>query len=368
MANKILIVDDADLSREKLAKIMSTEYEVIQAANGVQAIGELKKYGEEICAVILDVVMPEMDGFAVLFRMQAAGFLETIPVIFMSESYTPEMETKGFEMGVSDFVRKPFNAFIVRKRVKNVVQLYEFRRQMQAKVKEQKNMIQSQYKMLQQQAEKLQENNSNIIEALGSIVEYRNLESGNHIKRVKGFTQILARQLMEDYPEYHITEEKIAVITAASALHDVGKVAIPDNILLKPGKYTPEEFEYMKSHTTRGCDLLDSIGNIWDERYSIACRDICRFHHERYDGNGYPDGLAGDEIPISAQIVSIADVYDALTSERVYKTAIDRNKSFQMIINGECGVFNPKLLESFRNAREKLEELEEHFHETDDGE
>ena len=196
-----------------------------------------------------------------------------------------------------------------------------------------------------------------MIDILGTVVEYRNLESGQHIERVKGYTKLLAEQLMKDYPEYGLTSDKVSVITSASALHDIGKIAIPDAILMKPGKLTQEEFEYMKSHTTKGGEILNSIKNVWDEEYGKVSYEICRHHHERYDGRGYPDGLKGEQIPLSAQIVSIADVYDALVNERVYKSAFSKEKAFQMIVTGECGVFSPKLLDCFWNARRAFERL-----------
>ena len=195
------------------------------------------------------------------------------------------------------------------------------------------------------------------MDVLGTVVEYRNLESGEHIKRVKEFTNILAEKAAEKYPEYGLTPEKIAVIVAASPLHDIGKIAIKDSVLLKPGRLTDEEFEYMKSHTIRGCELLDSIKEDWNDDTMKYAYEICRHHHERYDGKGYPDGLVGDEIPICAQLVSVADVYDALVNERCYKDAFSKEDAYRMIITGECGVFSPKLMESFRKVRPAFEKL-----------
>ena len=204
---------------------------------------------------------------------------------------------------------------------------------------------------------KLRENNQQIIDMLGTVVEYRNLESGEHIKRVKGYTGILAECAMKEYPEYGLTEEKIHTIVAASSLHDIGKITIPDSILLKPGRLTEDEYEYMKSHTIRGCELLDEIDQEWEPDYKKVSYEICRHHHERYDGKGYPDGLKGEEIPISAQLVSVADVYDALVNERCYKDAYSPDEAYRMIINGECGVFSPKLMEVFRKVRRDFEEM-----------
>lgn len=230
---------------------------------------------------------------------------------------------------------------------------------LEEKVEKQSEMMKRQYKLLLQQAEKLRESNIRIIEILGTVVECRNLESGEHIKRVKGFTKILAESLMREYPEYKLTPQCVEIISATSALHDIGKISISDSILLKPGKLTDEEYEYMKSHTTRGCEILENIKDVWDEKFHETGYKICRYHHERYDGSGYPDGLAGDDIPIEAQIVSVADVYDALISERVYKEAYAPEEAYRMIITGECGVFSPKLLECFKKVKKEFE----HFHE-----
>jgi putative two-component system response regulator len=299
--------------------------------------------------------MPEMDGFAVLEVMQEKKWMDKIPVLVISGEGSIKIEKRCFEYGISDFIRKPFDNKLVKKRVKNMVDLFLYKNHLEEKVEKQTETLRRQYKMLQMQAEKLQQSNKKIIGILGTVVESRNLESGEHIRRVEGFTRILAAYLVKDYPEYGLTEKDAEMIASASPLHDIGKIAIPDHILLKPGKLTKEEFEYMKSHTTRGSDILKQIEGVWDDEYGKLTHDICRHHHERYDGKGYPDGLKGEEIPISAQIVSIADVYDALVSERVYKSAFSKDDAFHMIVNGECGIFSPKLLECFRHARKEFE-------------
>jgi putative two-component system response regulator len=226
---------------------------------------------------------------------------------------------------------------------------------LEEKVEKQTETLQKQYKLLKLQADNLKKSNERIIDMLGTMVEYRNLESGKHIHRVKKYTQILATEFMNEYPESNLTPEKITVIVSASPLHDIGKIAIPDTILLKPGRLTDREYDYMKSHTLSGCEILDTIKDAWDEEYWKISREICRSHHERFDGSGYPDKLSGNQIPLSAQLVSVADVYDALISERVYKDAIPKDRAFHMIIGGECGLFSPQLLECFRNARTELE-------------
>lgn len=357
MRDKALIVDDAELNREILDAILGEDYSVLKAEDGRAALKLLNAYYNEIAVVLLDLIMPEINGFEVMDVMKEKGWMEKIPILVISGETAIETERKCFEYGVSDFIRKPFDNSLVRRRVTNIVTLFQYQNELEDKVRKQTQILRRQNELLKLQAEKLKKSNERIIDVFGTVVEYRNLESGEHIKRVKGFTEILARELMREYPEYGLTEEKIEIITVASSLHDVGKIAIPDSILLKPGKLTDKEFEYMKSHTTRGSELLDSIKDIWDVQYQKAGYEICRHHHERYDGKGYPDGLSGEDIPISAQIVSVADVYDALVSERVYKKAFSKDEAFHMILNGECGIFSPKLLECLRNVRKQYEEL-----------
>ncbi len=358
MKNRILIVDDAEFNRDLLKTIMEDDYYIEEAENGQKAVHILQLKWGQIDAVLLDLQMPVMDGYEVIDCMKQNNWITKIPILVITGERIPEIENKCFELGVSDFIMKPFDAAIVKKRVKNMVDLFSYKNDLEAKVESQTATLKSQYQMLKIQSAKLHETNNQIVEILGTVVEYRNLESGEHIKRVKGFTRILAEQMMISYPEYGLTESLIQTIEAASALHDVGKIAIPDKILLKPGRLTDEEFEYMKSHTTRGFDMLKTLDGIWDDDYRKICYEICRHHHERYDGKGYPDGLKGEEIPISAQIVSIADVYDALVSERVYKNAYSKEEAFHMITNGECGVFSPKLIECFRLVKDKFEALD----------
>ncbi len=357
MRDKVLIVDDAELNREILETILEADYSILKAGDGKEALKLLSRYYDEVAVVLLDLIMPEMNGFEVMDVMKEKRWMDKIPILVISGETAIETERKCFEYGVSDFIRKPFDNSLVRRRVTNIVTLFQYQNELEDRVRKQTQMLRKQNELLKLHAEKLKKSNERIIDIFGTVVEYRNLESGEHVKRVKGFTELLAKELMREYPEYGLTEEKIEIITVASSLHDVGKIAIPDSILLKPGKLTDKEFEYMKSHTTRGSEMLDSIKDIWDQQYQKVGYDICRHHHERYDGKGYPDGLAGENIPISAQIVSVADVYDALVSERVYKKAYSKDEAFHMIINGECGVFSPKLMECLRNVRKQYEEL-----------
>ena len=340
MRNIVLVVDDMEINRELLAEILKDEYDVIMVENGKQALEYMENRNQEIAVVLLDLIMPEMDGFEVLKVMQEKMWIDKIPVLV---------------------IHKPFDNALVRKRVENVVSLFQYQRELEEKVAEQTETLREQYKLLKVQAERLKQSNDNIIDILGTVVEHRNLESGEHVRRVKGYTKIMAEEIAREYPEYGLTPEKIGIIVSASALHDLGKIAIPDSILLKPGRFTKEEFECMKTHTVKGCEIVSSIEGVWDEEYAKIGYEISRYHHERYDGRGYPDGLKGEEIPISAQLVSVADVYDALVNERVYKDALPKDKAFEMIVNGECGTFSPKLMVCFRKARDRFESLAENI-------
>ncbi len=357
MQNTVLVVDDMEINREILTEILGEEYRVETAENGRMALEMIEKMQGILAVVLLDLMMPEVDGFAVLEVMQEKGWIEKIPVLIISGETSVKAERKCFDYHISDFIRKPFDNALVKKRVRNVVNLFQYQRNLEDKVQEQTTVLREQNKLLRSQADKLKKSNTNIIEILGTVVEYRDFESGEHINRVKGYTRILARRLAENYPEYGLDQDKIDIIVSASALHDVGKIAIPDNILLKPGRLTDEEFACMKTHTSRGSEILQNIRNAWDDEYGKISYQICRHHHEKFDGRGYPDGLVGDDIPIAAQIVSIADVYDALVNERVYKDAFPKEEAFRMITEGECGKFNPKLLDCFRIERQAFEDL-----------
>ncbi len=357
MSNTVLVVDDMEINRDILTEILNEEYRVETAEDGQRALEMIEEKQDELAVVLLDLMMPEVDGFAVLKVMQEKGWIERIPVLIISGETSVKAERKCFDYHISDFIRKPFDNALVKKRVRNVVNLFQYQRNLEDKVQEQTKTLWEQNELLRLQADRLKKSNTNIIEIWGTVVEYRDFESGEHINRVKGYTRILAERLATEYPEYGLDQEMIDVIVSASALHDVGKIAIPDNILLKPGKLTDEEFACMKTHTTRGGEILQNIRNAWDDEYGEISYQICRHHHEKFDGRGYPDGLVGDEIPIAAQIVSIADVYDALVNERVYKDAFPKEEAFRMITEGECGKFNPKLLECFRIERKAFEEL-----------
>jgi len=346
----ILIVDDMSMNRVILRDLFVDVYRILEAENGREAIDIIAAEKERMAIVLLDIVMPVMDGFGVMQYMKDNGFLKYIPVIMITGNTSDESAERGFDLGVTDYIAKPFNTNIVRKRVFNVVDLYHHKNQLEFFVK-------IQTEKLERQSKKLRETNNLIIDTLGTVVEFRNLESGQHIKRIKAFTKVLLECVAENYTEYHVSKEEIDSITAASALHDVGKIVVPDEILLKPSRLDAYEFEIMKTHTLKGCELINTMSFLEDKKFFNYCYDICRHHHEKYDGKGYPDGLMGEDIPIAAQVVSLADVYEALTSKRVYKEALDKNLAFQMILNGECGAFSPKMQNCLNIVKEKFEDL-----------
>lgn len=348
---EILIVDDQEVNRFILGQIFKDRYTILEASNGADAMEIIKSHIKTLAVILLDYIMPNMDGFEVLKQMNAKKYLRFIPVIMITTDQSVEVESQGFSEGASDFITKPFQPSIVLKRTQNIIDLFEYKNGLE-------RLVSLQTMKIRTQSEKVKALNSNIIETLSSVVEFRDLESGEHIRRVKKLSAILSNAMMMDFPEYGLTPEKIDLINTAAPLHDIGKIAIPDKILLKPGRLDDEEFELMKSHTTKGCEIIEHFDFIDDKDFYQCCYDICRYHHEKYDGKGYPDGLKGDDIPISAQIVSLTDVFDALVSERVYKESYTPEKATQMILSGECGLFNPKLLKCFLKVKEKFIQIE----------
>ena len=340
---QILIVDDEEINRAVLHEMFREEYDILEAENGQDAIFHIEN-NHNIVLILLDIVMPVLNGFKVLEYMREHKLLEEIPVILITGESVRDSEDEAYSYGVADVMHKPFYPHIVRRRSKNIIELYQNKHNMEVRLKEQEEAIMEKEK-------EILENNEFMIDALSSVVEFRSAETGEHIRRIKYFTRIMLKYLMKYFPKYGLTEEQVDEIARASALHDIGKIGIPDAILLKPGRLTPEEFEIMKTHTTIGSDILEKLRGNQSAGFYQYCYDICRYHHERWDGNGYPDHLMGNEIPISAQIVAIADVYDALVSPRVYKSAYANNIAYDMIMNGECGQFSPDVLECFELAK-----------------
>lgn len=342
MKDKVLIVDDSELNREFLSDILEDDYELLLSENGFDALIQMKNNLNDIALVLLDLVMPEMDGFKVLSYMKKYNWIQDIPVVIISSDFSAENIEKAYELGAEDFINRPFNVSIVKRRVSNLITLY-------AKQKKLKNIV------TQQIYEK--EKRSNLmISILSHIVEFRNGESGLHVLHINNITEKLLHSLVRNHEDIRLSSSEIALIRTASSLHDIGKISIPTEILNKPGRLTQEEFEIMKTHSQIGSDMLSSLKLGKKDPLIQVSYEICHWHHERWDGRGYPDGLKGDEIPLSAQVVSLADVYDALTSERCYKKAIPHEEAMQMILDGKCGAFNPKLLAALIDIEDDLKE------------
>ena len=336
----LLVVDDSEMNRVILSEMLKDQYDIIEADSGEAGISCLERHGEGISIVLLDIVMPGADGFDVLSRMSRSGWIDDIPVIMISSEDSDDMVLRAYELGASDYISRPFDARIVRQRVSNIMRLYAKQRRLSA--------------MLAQQFYERERDSRMLVDIMGGAMELRNGESGPHVQHVRKLTEMMLEHLVRKTDRYRVSSSERATISAASTLHDLGKLAIPDYVLNKPGRLTSEEFEIMKTHTTVGANMLESMTQYRDSALVQAARDICRWHHERWDGNGYPDGLKGDDIPISAQVVSLVDVYDALTSDRVYKNAIPHDEAMQMILNGECGVFNPLLISCLVDLQERI--------------
>ncbi len=340
---KILIVDDSEMNREILSSILGDEFDILEAADGKECISVIRKYGRDIALVLLDIVMPEMDGFEVLEFMNKHEWIDDIPVIMISSEDSAASVKKAYEMGVSDYINRPFDVEeVVHRRVFNTIKLYAKQRRLIA--------------LITNQVYEKEKNNRILIEILSQIVEFRNGESGRHVLNVNIITGILLEQLTQITDKYNISWSDRLIITTAASLHDIGKIGINEKILNKAGRLTPQEIEKIKEHTVIGASILENMELFKDEELVKTAYQICRWHHERYDGRGYPDGLKGEEIPVSAQVVALADVYDALVSRRVYKKSYSHEEAMKMILGGECGAFNPVLLQCLTEAQDKIKE------------
>ena len=339
---KILIADDSEMNRELLAAILEEEYDIIQVNDGVQAVDCLQRQAEEISLLLLDIVMPHMDGFEVLSYMNKEHWIDAIPVVIISSENSPIYIKRGYDLGATDFIGKPFDANMVLRRSANAILLGAKQRRMTS--------------IVSNQIYEREKSSKLMLNILSHIVEFRNGESGLHVLHIQTITEMLLRQLVQkENNRYALSKEQIRMITTASALHDIGKISIPDEILNKPGRLTAEEFAVIKGHSMAGANMLSELPLDQKEEPLVkTAYEICRWHHERYDGGGYPDGLKGEEIPVSAQVVALADVYDALTSERCYKDAYSHEKAIEMILAGQCGAFNPLMLECLLDISSSL--------------
>ena len=339
---RILVVDDSEMNRAILCEMLKDDFEIIEATNGQECVSLIEQYGKEISLVLLDIVMPVMDGFEILMYMNRNHWIEDVPVIMISSEESENYIRKAFKFGVSDYISRPFDSKVVYQRVFNTIKLYAKQRRL--------------ISMVSDQMHEKEKNNQMMVEVLSQIMEFRNGESGLHVVHINTLTRLFLERLVENTDAYNLTPDDCYLISTASAFHDIGKVGIDESILNKPGKLTKEEFETMKEHTLIGASMLDKLEHYKDEKMIKIAYQICRWHHERYDGKGYPDGLIGEQIPIAAQVVSVADVYDALVSKRVYKDAYSHEQAMKMILNGECGAFNPLLMEVLVEIQDKIKE------------
>lgn len=336
---RILIADDSELNREMLSEMLGDEYTYIYAVDGEDLLRLLSE-NVEADILLLDMHMPRMSGMEVLKVMKAQNWLVNLPVVIISTEDDVGFIRNAYRLGAIDYIRRPFDAFMVQHRVESVLTIYSRNKRL--------------VRLVGTQVFQREKTNSLLINILSRVVEVSSHESGNHTLRIQQITSLLLNRLVELTDRYALTEEDIAMICSVSALHDIGKIAVPKEILNKPGALTQEEWEIMKSHTLKGDEMLWELSVDQNEKLMVTAHEVCRHHHERYDGNGYPDGLKGDEIPISAQAVSLADAYDALTSDRCYKDAFSHEKAVAMILNGDCGSFNPLLLRCFMEISDEL--------------
>ena len=348
-ANTILIVDDDPINRKVLGKIFSPHYRVEEAENGRVGVDKLLAGPRYYCAVLLDVIMPELSGIDVVRYLKARELLDKIPVFLITAEQKADVVREAYQLGVMDVIQKPVTSYVVLRRVQSVIELFESRKHLN-------NVVENQSVTLLEQAEKIIQLNQGLIEALATAIEFRDQESGGHVQRICSITRTILQNT--DFCT-GLSEEDVENIALASIMHDVGKITIPDAVLTKPGKLTPEEYEIMKTHTINGVKILEAVPQLKGTGiYEYAC-DITRHHHERWDGRGYPDRLAAEEITPWSQVVALADVYDALSCRRVYKPPIPRPQVLEMIQTGQCGLFNPQLIESFLKVEDELHKLYE---------
>lgn len=345
--NTILIADDADINREMLKTIFEEQYQILEAADGEKTIELLEANKSQIAVLFLDLIMPKKSGLDVLDYMKEQGLMKNIPVIMITGEATAESDEKAYEYGVADIIYKPFAPRVVMRRTKNIIELYEKRSYIRQQLKERTSE-------LEESNRKIREGNDFFINTLTSLIELRGVESSEHSRRVKCFTEIIMKNLVKFYPEYNLSKEDVSLIVEASALHDIGKIAVTDNVLLKKKEdLSKEESKAIKMHTIYGCELLENLKQNEDGLYQY-CYDICRYHHEKYDGTGYPDGLKGDEIPIWAQAVAVVDCFDYLVSGKVYQVPYAVDEAVRAIMAGECGAFSPKILDCLEVSKSEL--------------
>ncbi len=353
MKDKILVVDDIDINREILKEILSVDYDIVECADGLEALAILQDNSPLPQIVLLDIIMPNMNGYEVLQQIKSNGRTKSLPVLIITAESDEENESKALKCGAVDFITKPFNGDVVKVRVDMHIQLSNYRNKLEDMVRE--------------KTEEVQTLNQRILETLATIVEYRSLESGMHIRRVQELTRILINKMLTK-PEFKddLVSQGYQDIISASVLHDIGKVGISDDVLLKPGRLTEEEFELVKAHPEIGSAIIDTIaeGQTTNQLYLTHCRDIALYHHERWDGKGYGLKLSGKYIPLSARIISLIDVYDALTTKRCYKEAFSHQHAINIIKESSGTQFDPEIVDCFLEISEDIRLLAQKLSDT----
>lgn len=335
---KILVIDDMEINRIILHEILSDTYLVEQAYDGMDAISQLLNSIVKPNLLLLDIMMPGMDGFEVLEFIKSNYALQKIPVIFITAA---NEEKRGLQAGAVDYISKPFEPDIVKLRVASQIELSLYREELEG--------------LVEQKANELISTRENFLNIMANLIEYRCLESGQHVNRTRELARILIMQLIKIGTYSHILiEGNYNSLIKAVPLHDIGKIGIPDHILLKPSKLTPEEFKIIETHTTIGGEVIRSLMASGEDNYLKHCYDICRSHHEHWDGTGYPDGLSAEQIPLSARIVTVVDVYDALVHDRCYKEAFSHEESIDIIARSSGSYYDPKIIQTMLEVHEQF--------------
>lgn len=350
----ILIFEEEEISRRGLIELFQGKYKIQAVQNEREGLEILRTQAVSLAAVLVNIMIPARDNFNVMGQLFQKKFMSRIPFIMLTNEMTAALEKRGYELGAAGALKKPIHPENARLLVNNLIEAFQYRAQLEIMLRTQTEKLQQQNTLLRAMAEKQKRANEVLITSMSNIVEFRNLESAQHIKRVRELTICLGTSVMKLFPEYRLTAEKLETIAWASALHDIGKIVIPDSIILKAGKLTEDEYEVIKSHTTKGAEIIEKVIHLENKEFCDYAYDIARHHHEKYDGNGYPDGLKGESISIAAQLVSLVDEYDALTSKRIYKAAYSTDKAYQMIITGQNGVFSAKILKAFSEVKEEF--------------
>lgn len=347
MAKKsVIVIDDVELNRVILGEAFKNDYEVLEAENGSIGLQKIKENHDNIAAVFLDIIMPEMDGFGVLQELNINSLIQKIPVFLITTDATSNVIERAYDYGAVDVIPKPFNTMIIKRRVQNMIEFFEAKRQRDS------DIVQID-QMLKMQREDLNHSVGSLIGHICEAIESRAVEDTEHNRSVRQITKILAEQFALDHPEYGLKDEIISAIANASVLHDLGKVFVSEAILAKPQKLTNDEMEIIKAAPKSAVKILSEVQGIPEPFFTFA-KEICRSHMERFDGNGYPEGLKENQIPISAQLAGAAEAYEVLISKRVYKKAYSHEDAIKMIEGGECGAFNPEIVSSLKKAADIL--------------